>query len=67
VQCGGFESEQLSEDGQVRPKHIAVDCVFNAILNEGEIVNRGALKTGVNVQIDTSTQQDAEIQYYILE
>jgi hypothetical protein len=25
--------EQLPEDGQVRPQHVAVDCDFNVILN----------------------------------
>jgi hypothetical protein len=25
--------EQLPEDGQVRPKHVAGDCDFNVILN----------------------------------
>jgi hypothetical protein len=43
------ESEQLPEDGQVRPKHVAVDCNFNVILNKEEIVNRVALKTEMNV------------------
>jgi 3-phosphoglycerate kinase len=43
------KSEQLPEDGQVRPKHVAVDCDCNVTLNEGEIVNRVALKTEVNV------------------
>jgi hypothetical protein len=27
------ESQQLPEGDQVRPKHVAVDCDFNAILN----------------------------------
>jgi hypothetical protein len=27
------ESEQLPEDGEVMPKHVAVDCDFNVILN----------------------------------
>jgi hypothetical protein len=27
------KSELLPEDGQIRPKHIAVDCDFNVILN----------------------------------
>jgi hypothetical protein len=27
------KSEQLPEDGQVGPKHVAVDCDFNVILN----------------------------------
>jgi hypothetical protein len=26
-------SDQLPEDGQVRPKHAAADCDFNVILN----------------------------------
>jgi hypothetical protein len=39
VQCGGFESEQLPEDGQVGPKHVAVDCDFNVVINYGEIGN----------------------------
>jgi hypothetical protein len=43
------ENEQLPEDGQVRPNHVAVDCDFNVILNYGEIVNRVALKTVVNM------------------
>jgi 3-phosphoglycerate kinase len=33
------ESEQLPEDGQVRPKHVAIDCDFNVILDYGEIMN----------------------------
>jgi hypothetical protein len=33
----------------MRPKHVAVDCDFNIILNYGEIVNRVAFKTEVNV------------------
>jgi hypothetical protein len=28
-----LKSEQLPEDGQVMPKHVAVDCDFNGILN----------------------------------
>jgi hypothetical protein len=39
------KSGQLPEDGQVRLKHVAVDCDFNVILNYGEIVNGLALKT----------------------
>jgi hypothetical protein len=27
------KSEQLPEDGQVGPKHVAIDCDFNVILN----------------------------------
>jgi uncharacterized alkaline shock family protein YloU len=56
--------EQLPEGGQVRPKYVAVDCDFNAILNYGESINRVALKMEVYVESDTSMQQDAEIQYY---
>jgi hypothetical protein len=33
MQCKVSASEQLPEDGQVRPKHVAVDCNFNVILN----------------------------------
>jgi hypothetical protein len=43
------ESKYLPEDGQVGPKHVALDCDFNVILNELEIVNKLALKTEVNV------------------
>jgi hypothetical protein len=28
VQCDGFKSEQLPEDGQLRPKYIAIDVVL---------------------------------------
>jgi hypothetical protein len=28
-----LKSEQLLEDGQVGPKHVAIDCDFNVILN----------------------------------
>jgi hypothetical protein len=48
------ENEQLPEDGQVRPKHVADDCDFNVILNYEEIVNRVALKTVVNMYSDTA-------------
>jgi hypothetical protein len=45
VQFVDFEkSEELPEDGQVRPKHILIDYEFIVILNEGEIVNRVALR-----------------------
>jgi hypothetical protein len=44
---------KLPEDGQVRPKHVAVDCDFNVNLNYGENVNRLALKMEVNVKCDT--------------
>jgi hypothetical protein len=27
-------SEQLPEDGLVRPKHVAIECDFNAILKQ---------------------------------
>jgi hypothetical protein len=27
------KTEQLPEDGQIRPKHVAVDCDFSVILN----------------------------------
>jgi hypothetical protein len=30
------KSEKLSEDGQVRPKYVAIDCDFNVILNWSE-------------------------------
>jgi hypothetical protein len=43
------KSEQLAEDGPVRPKHVAVDCDFSVILNYEEIVNRAALKMEMNV------------------
>jgi hypothetical protein len=43
------KSGQLPEDGQVRPKHVAIDCDFNNILNYREIVNRGALNMEVGV------------------
>jgi 3-phosphoglycerate kinase len=43
------KSEQLPEDGQVRPKHVAVDCDINVILNYEEIVNRAALTAVLNV------------------
>jgi 3-phosphoglycerate kinase len=43
------KNEQLPQDGQIRPKHVAVGCDFNVILNEGETVNRAALKTVVKV------------------
>jgi hypothetical protein len=32
------KSEALPEDGQLMPKHVAIDRDFNVILNEGEIV-----------------------------
>jgi hypothetical protein len=41
-------SEQLPEHGQLRLKHVAADCDFNVIFNQGESVNRDALKTEVN-------------------
>jgi hypothetical protein len=37
-------------DGQEGRKHVAVDCDFNVILNEGETANRFAVKMEVNVQ-----------------
>jgi 3-phosphoglycerate kinase len=40
---------QLPEDGQVRPKHVVVDCDFNIILNQREIIKTAALKTEMNV------------------
>jgi hypothetical protein len=43
------KSKQLPEDGQVKPKHVAVDCDSHIILNEGEGANRVALKMEVNV------------------
>jgi hypothetical protein len=33
-----FGKVKVPEDGQVRPKHIAIDCDFNSILNKKEIV-----------------------------
>jgi hypothetical protein len=57
------KSEQVPEDGQVRPKYVAVDSDFNVVLNWEEIVNRGALTTAVRVWSYISRQQDAEIQY----
>jgi hypothetical protein len=27
------KSEQLTEDGQVGPKHVAIECDFNVVLN----------------------------------
>lgn len=46
-----LKSEQLHEDGQVRLKHVAIDCEFDVILNWGEIVNifYVALKMEMNV------------------
>jgi hypothetical protein len=44
-----LKSEQLPEDGQVRPKHVAAECEINVILNKREIVKRVALKSEVNV------------------
>jgi hypothetical protein len=40
------KSEHLPEDGQVRLKHIAVDCDFK--VNYGEILKTAALKMEVN-------------------
>jgi hypothetical protein len=42
------KSEQLLEDCQITPKHVAVDCDLNVISNEGEISKRVALKMEVN-------------------
>jgi hypothetical protein len=42
------KSEYLPEDGQVRPKHVVVDCDFNVILKKGETVETVALKTEIN-------------------
>jgi hypothetical protein len=50
MQCSSFQtSEQLHEDDQVQPKHVAVGCNFNVILN-WESVNRDTLKAEVNVK-----------------
>jgi 3-phosphoglycerate kinase len=43
------KSEPLPKDGQVRQKSVAVDCDFNVILNERQIVNRVELKMKLNV------------------
>jgi hypothetical protein len=33
VQCGGFENEHLPEDGQLNPKHVAIEYDLNVLLN----------------------------------
>jgi hypothetical protein len=35
TQCSAAASknEQLPEDGQVRPKHVAINCDFDVVLN----------------------------------